>query len=64
ALAKSPLRRLVPAKELAYPIVATYLGIELLAHLDGDHSRADALFATATRTTNRLGRLLGGRDRS
>ena len=64
ALARSPLRRLVPAKELAYPIVATYLGIELLAHLDNDHSRADALFATASRTTNKLGRLLGGRDKS
>ena len=64
ALAKSPLRRLVPVNEMAYPIVATYLGIELLAHLDGDHSKADALFATVTKTTNRLGRLLGGRDKA
>jgi AcrR family transcriptional regulator len=61
ALSRSPLRRLVPVKELSYPIVAMYLGVELLAHLDGDHGRADALFATVTRTTNRLSRLLGGR---
>lgn len=61
ALSRSPLRRLVRVKELSYPIVAMYLGIELLAHLDGDHGRAEALLATVTRTTNRLSRLLGGR---
>lgn len=61
ATASSPLRRLVPARELAYPVVATYLGVELLAHLDGDHGRADALFATAGRAARRLGRLVPAR---
>lgn len=48
----------------AYPIVATYLGMEMLAHLDGVHAKADAAFATATKIINRLGRLLGGRDKA
>ncbi len=64
ALARSPLKRLIPVKEVSYPIVATYLGMELLAHLDGDHTKADAAFATATKITNRLGRVLGGRDKA
>lgn len=56
AMARSPLRRLLPPDQLAYPIVATYLGVELLAHLDGDHARADALFATVERVAVGLGR--------
>ncbi len=57
AFASSPLRRLLPVRELAYPVVALYLGIEMLAHLDGDRTRADALFATGRKVTDRLGRL-------
>ncbi|MCZ3387088.1 MAG: hypothetical protein LH630_09030 [Actinomycetia bacterium] len=44
--------------------MATYLGMEMLAHLDGDHAKADNAFATATKIINRLGRLLGGRDKA
>ncbi len=32
---------------MAYAIVALYLGLEMLTHLDGDRSRALALFAHA-----------------
>lgn len=37
----------VPRSEVAHAIVALYLGLELLAHLDGDHSPALALFDRA-----------------
>ena len=43
----SPLDGLVPISELAFAVVALYLGLELLTHLQGDPSRADALFAAA-----------------
>jgi AcrR family transcriptional regulator len=44
ALADSPLRAMVPTGEVAHAIVALYLGLEMLATLDGDRSRATALF--------------------
>lgn len=61
ALAGSPLRRLVPREGIAYPVVALYIGMEMLSNLDGDHSRADALFASAQRVANRLARLASPR---
>ena len=36
-----------PASEVAYGIVAMYLGLELLSHLDGDRDKARALFGRA-----------------
>jgi AcrR family transcriptional regulator len=47
ALAGSPLAALVPAREVAHGIVAGFLGLELLANLDGDQSAALALFDRA-----------------
>ena len=44
-LAGSPIESLVPADEVAYAIVALYLGMEMLTELDGDRGPADALFA-------------------
>jgi AcrR family transcriptional regulator len=43
----SPLASLVPAGDLAYGIVALYLGLEMLTHLDGDRTRALGLFEHA-----------------
>lgn len=34
-----------PAEELAYGVVAMYLGLEMLTHLDGDRTHAQALFS-------------------
>jgi AcrR family transcriptional regulator len=48
ASAGSPLASLVPPAEIAHGIVALYLGLELLAHLDGDPSSASGLLARAT----------------
>lgn len=44
ALGPTPLFDLVPATELGHGLVALFLGLELLSHLDGDHKRAAALF--------------------
>ena len=49
-----PLATLLPVSDVAYAIVALYLGIEMLAHLDGDRSRADSLFSTAKHVADLL----------
>jgi AcrR family transcriptional regulator len=48
ALADSPLGSVLPSHDVAYGIVALYLGLEMLSHLDGDRGPALALFAHAT----------------
>jgi AcrR family transcriptional regulator len=47
ALGTSPLRSVIPAEEMAHAVVALYLGMEMLSHLDGDGEPALALFARA-----------------
>lgn len=47
ALDDSPLAKLVDPAELAHAVVALYLGLELLSHLDGDRTAAMALFDRA-----------------
>ena len=42
------LRRRMPVKELAYAIVALFLGLELLGQLTGDHRRGDAVVQRLT----------------
>lgn len=49
AVGDSPVGPLVPADELAHAVIALYLGLEMLAHLDGDRAPATALFARAGR---------------
>ena len=46
----TPIALVVPAADVAFGIVALYLGVELLTHLEGDNSRAESLFAAAERT--------------
>jgi AcrR family transcriptional regulator len=46
-LTDSPLALLLPADEVAHTIVALYLGLEMLASLDGDRGAALALFDRA-----------------
>jgi AcrR family transcriptional regulator len=48
-LAGSPLAALVEPDLAAHAIVALYLGLEMLAHLDGDRSAALTLFDRARR---------------
>jgi AcrR family transcriptional regulator len=46
-LADTPFASLVAPEEVAHGIVALYLGLEMLAHLDGDRSAAVTLFERA-----------------
>jgi AcrR family transcriptional regulator len=45
----SPLGALLPSEDIAYAVVALYLGLEMLSHLEGDRQPALALFAHAQR---------------
>jgi AcrR family transcriptional regulator len=55
----TPLESIAPPKESAFAIVSLYLGMELLTHLQGDSSKADALFKLARDLTGLLGNLFG-----
>jgi AcrR family transcriptional regulator len=46
-LGESPLGTLLPTRDVAHAIVALYLGLEMLSHLDGDRAPALALFGHA-----------------
>ncbi|HEV2360122.1 MAG TPA: TetR/AcrR family transcriptional regulator [Acidimicrobiales bacterium] len=46
-LAGSPLAAFVPTADLAHAVVALYLGLEMLSHLDGDRAPALRLFEHA-----------------
>jgi len=54
ALGDSPLSTVVPSRDLAYGIVALYLGLEMLSHLEGDRKPALDLFAQAERLADLL----------
>jgi AcrR family transcriptional regulator len=53
-LADSPFAALLEARDVAYAIVALYLGLEMLANLEDDRTRTDALFATGARFATML----------
>jgi AcrR family transcriptional regulator len=50
-LAEETLARVLPSdlpiRDVAYATVVFYLGVNLMAHLDPDHARTDAVFARA-----------------
>lgn len=48
-LAGSLLESIVPPREAAFAIISLYVGVDLLGHLAGDHSHADALLDLAAR---------------
>src|SRR5690349_3700445 len=54
-LGTTGLGSIVPLDDAAHAVVALYLGLEMLGHLDRDRSRGDALFEHA----NRLASLFG-----
>jgi AcrR family transcriptional regulator len=47
SLGASSLTSILPARDIAHAIVALYLGLEMLSHLEGDAEPAFALFARA-----------------
>lgn len=48
-LAGSLFEAMVPPRDLAFAIIALYLGIDMLGHLDGDHRRAQSLLELGVR---------------
>ena len=48
-LAGSALESLVPIQDLAFTVVGLYLGVELLAHLNGQLARAEQLIESGSR---------------
>jgi AcrR family transcriptional regulator len=48
-LAGSLLAAIVPARDVAFAIIALYLGIDMLSHLEGDHARAESLLDLGVR---------------
>jgi AcrR family transcriptional regulator len=53
-LAGSPVAGMVRAEEIAHGVVAVYLGLEMLASLNGDRAAALALFDRARRAASLL----------
>ena len=49
-----PFSSLIPAEEVAFAVVALYLGMEMLSELDGNRSRAEAIFTRAGTLANFL----------
>ena len=54
---------LLDARAAAGAAMAMYVGLDLLIHLDGDRSRADALFDSGDRLAATVAPLLGGETR-
>jgi len=49
AVTDTPFEDMLPTRELAFAVVAFYIGVDLLTALDGDRTRAEALFDMAER---------------
>ena len=59
-LAGSPFENLVDARAAAGAVLAMYVGIDLLNHLDGDRSRATDLFDSGERLAGAFAPILRG----
>jgi AcrR family transcriptional regulator len=53
----TPIASLLPSNDVAYLVVALYLGLEMLTHLDGDREPALRLFAHGQQLVTLLGAL-------
>jgi AcrR family transcriptional regulator len=61
-LAGSILEAIVPPKDIAFAIIALYLGIDMLSQLSGDHARAESLLELGVRYAPLAGALVPGPD--
>jgi AcrR family transcriptional regulator len=57
-LAGSMLESMIPAGDVAFAIVALYLGVDMLSHLEGEHTRAESLLGLGERYAPLFGALL------
>ncbi len=62
-LAGSPFASLVDVQAAAGAVLSLYLGMDLLIHLDGDRSRATAMFDAGERLAATVAPLFGGDSR-
>ena len=62
-LAGSPFASLVDVRAAAGAVLSLYLGMDLLIHLDGDRSRATAMFDAGERLAATVEPLFGGDSR-
>ena len=59
-LQDSPFGSMIDARAAAGAVLAMYVGVDLLLHLDGDRSRATAMFDASDRLTAAIGPLSEG----
>jgi AcrR family transcriptional regulator len=59
-VSESPLAPLVPVDDAAHAVVALYLGLEMLSHLDGDREPALRLFERASQLLTVFGASAAG----
>jgi AcrR family transcriptional regulator len=59
SMGDSPLGTLLPSRDVAHAIVALYLGLEMLSHLDGNREPALALFGHAKQMAELFGAMTG-----
>ena len=57
-VAGSLFESMIPARDVAYAIIALYLGVDMLSQLDGDHTRAESLLELGIRYAPVAGALL------
>ncbi len=57
-LAGSLFESVLPPRDVAFAIIALYLGIDMLSHLEGDHARAESLLDLGVRYAPLAGALL------
>ncbi len=57
-LSATGLESVIPARTAAYAVVALYLGIDLLSHLEEDNARTEALLEVAGRLSETFGWML------
>ena len=57
-LSGSAFEAMLPAGDLAFAIVALYLGVDMVSQLEGEHARAESLLSLGERYAPLLGALL------
>ncbi|MFI5906009.1 TetR family transcriptional regulator [Dactylosporangium sp. NPDC051541] len=58
-IAGTPFEGLVPARAVASAVMAFYLGLEMMTHIDGDRARVESVFAAVEPLAAMLGQLPG-----
>lgn len=60
----SVFEAMIPPRDLAFAIIALYLGVDMITHLDGDRSKAESLLSNASQLAPMLQLLLPGTEQS